>query len=693
MPRAESHPGQVPGGSKTGPRPWPDWSKISLGVISQETIEAVRHRVSIVSVIGDRVRLERKGQAYLGLCPFHKEKSPSFNVNPERGFFYCFGCHASGNVISFIQQLDNLTFPEAVRELAERAGITVTETGSLDEQKREAEARRRKEELFGAGSVAAEYFERCLQQHPLAKYAQAELARRQLEPGRSQQVADALKAFRVGYAPYGWDGLSKHLRQVGFNLRAAEAVGLLGERKSGDGHYDRFRHRLMFAVIDLQGRVVAFSGRALEEPTPDDLRRAGLAPTGQAAGEAPAKYYNSPESPIYRKRETVFGLFQARQAVREQDRCVVVEGNFDVLSLHAQGLRHVVAPLGTAFTVEQAKQITRYTRQVTFLFDGDAAGQRATAAAREPCQKEALLPRVSRLPQGTDPDELARKQGIAAVQRVLDGSRPLLEYLIDMALRSGFASDDAQARAAKIREVKALIDQEEDPLVREMASRYAYEEAARRLGIGTGEGDARGLRALLSAVTGEAVRREPNRSEEGRRDAGRNEAPRPAPAPSKTTAPPERARSPSRVEAIRDQVLGAALEYPDLLQEPEIVALLDVVDGPLALGLIVIRGWSSRDASALAALRADPPALLAEFPEPLRPQVALRLVAPQLSSRDAAREVLSENLAKLLRQSRNRELSSMQDELRRLADSGDLDAQFELLKRRSEQARAKHRLD
>ncbi|HEU4578831.1 MAG TPA: DNA primase [Polyangiaceae bacterium] len=658
-------------------------------MISQETIEAVRHRVSIVSVIGDRVRLERKGQAYLGLCPFHKEKTPSFNVNPERGFFYCFGCHASGNVISFIQQLDNLTFPEAVRELAERAGITVTETGSLDEQKREAEARRRKEELFGAGNLAADYFERCLQQHPLAKYAQAELARRQLEPGRSQQVADALKAFRVGYAPYGWDGLARHLRQVGFNLRAAEAVGLLGERKSGDGHYDRFRHRLMFAVIDLQGRVVAFSGRALEEPAAEDLRRAGLAAAGPSTGEPPAKYYNSPESPIYRKRETVFGLFQARQAVREQDRCVVVEGNFDVLSLHAQGLRHVVAPLGTAFTAEQAKQITRYTRQVTFLFDGDAAGQRATAAAREPCQKEGLLPRVSRLPQGVDPDELARTQGVAAVQRVLDGSRPLLEYLIDVALRSGFASDDAQARAAKIREVRALIDQEEDPLVREMASRYAYEEAARRLGIGIGDGDARGLRALLSAVSGEAARPELGRREE----SPRREPPRPAqPAPAKTTAPPERARSPSRVEAIRDQILGAALEYPDLLQEPEIVALLDVVDGPLALGLIVIQRLSSGDANAQAALRADPPAFLAEFPEPLRPQVALRLVAPQLSSRDAAREVLSENLAKLQRQSSNRELSSMQDELRRLADSGDLDAQFELLKRRSEQARAKHRL-
>jgi DNA primase len=648
-------------------------------VISQETIEAVRHQVSIVSVIGDRVRLERKGQTYLGLCPFHKEKTPSFNVNPERGFFYCFGCQASGNVISFIQQLDNLTFPEAVRELAERAGITVAETGSLDEQKREAEARRRKDELFGAGNVAAEYFERCLQQHALAKYALAELARRQLEPGRNPMVADALRAFRVGYAPYGWEGLSRHLRQLGFNLRAAETVGLIGERKSGDGHYDRFRHRLMFAVLDLQGRVIAFSGRALEEPTADDLRAAGLAPTAQggAAPEPPAKYYNSAESPIYRKREVVFGLFQARQAVREQDRCVVVEGNFDVLSLHAQGLRNVVAPLGTAFTVEQAKQITRYTRNVTFLFDGDAAGQRATGAAREPCQKEGILPRVASLPQGVDPDELAREQGVAAVERVLSGSRPLLEHLIDVALRSGFATDDAAARAAKIREVKALIDQEEDPLVRDMAGRHA-DEVAGRLGILSGAGDARGLRALRSAVGGEAG--------SVARAAGAPGSPGP-----RSSAPPERARSPSRVEAIREQILGAALEYPALLLEPEIVLLLEVVDGDLALGLATLR--RQRESAQLSgAAQIEPAALIADFPEALRPQVALRLAAPELLALDRAREVIVDNLHKLARLRQPRERAGVVEELRQAAERGEFDSQLEVLQRQLARAKARHGL-
>jgi len=644
-------------------------------VISQETIEAVRHQVSIVSVIGDRVRLERRGQAYLGLCPFHKEKTPSFNVNPERGFFYCFGCQASGNVISFIQQLDNLTFPEAVRELAERAGISVTETGSLDEQKREAEARRRKDELFSAGTIAAEYFERCLEQHPLAHYALAELARRQLEPSRGQLVAEALRAFRVGYAPHGWDGLSKHLRQTGFNLRAAETVGLIGERKSGDGYYDRFRHRLMFAVVDLQGRVIAFSGRALAEPTPEELRKAGGAPTrGPAAGapanEAPAKYYNSPESPIYRKREVVFGLFQARQAVREQDRCVVVEGNFDVLSLHAQGLKNVVAPLGTAFTVEQAKQIARYTRNVTFLFDGDAAGQRATGAAREPCQKEGIVPRVARLPRGVDPDELAREQGRQGLERVLEGSRPLLEYLIDAALESGFSTDDAVARAGKIGEVRALIQSEEDPMVRALAQRH-MDDVAGRLGIL--DGDGRGLRALRSAVQGEAPR-----------------VPEPA-AAARSSAPPERARSPSRVEAIRQQILGAALEYPALLVEPEIMALLEVVDGDLALGLATLRRL--REAAELGGpVPTEPAALVAEFPAPLRPQVALRLAAPELPALDRAREVLADNLQKLARLQQPRERASVVEELRRAAARGDLDSQLEVLQRQLARAKARHGL-
>jgi DNA primase len=643
-------------------------------VISHETIEAVRHRANIIAIIGERVRLERRGQSHIGLCPFHKEKSPSFHVNAEKGFYYCFGCQATGNVISFIQQLDGLTFPEAVRELAERAGIEVQETGSAVDRKQEAEARRRKDELYVAGSLAADYFERCLREHPLGHLARAELSRRQLDPQHAEGASEALAAFRVGYAPHGWDGLARHLRDAGFNLRAAEAVGLLGERRSGDGHYDRFRHRLMFAVMDLQGRVIAFSGRSLDEPTAEQLAHAGIAAPRQASSspaEPPAKYYNSPESPIYRKREAVFGLFQARQAVREHDRCVVVEGNFDVVSLHARGIKHVVAPLGTAFTAEQASQIKRYTNNVTFLFDGDAAGQRATRAAREPCQKQGLLGRVAQPPRGLDPDEMVRQGGREAIDRVLAGSRALLEYLIDTALQSGFSTDDAVARAAKIREVGELIAAEEDPAVRAMAERHA-DEVAGRLGIVASE-DVQGFRAIRSAVLG----------------AARGQGSAAAPAPRAAT--PEQARSPSRVDQIRLQVLGAALEFPALLAEPTVAELLDVVEGDLALGLKVIEGLSTEGGDA-ASFSADPAAFIGQFPEALRAQVSMRLAVPELATLEAARSVLVENLWKMRRLRQRRERATVVEELRRAAATGDLDMELSLLQSQLARAKARHGL-
>jgi DNA primase len=643
-------------------------------VISHETIEAVRHRANIIAIIGERVRLERRGQSHIGLCPFHKEKSPSFHVNAERGFYYCFGCQATGNVISFIQQLDGLTFPEAVRELAERAGVEVQETGSTIDRQQETEARRRRDELYVAGSLAAEYFERCLREHPLGHLARAELSRRQLDAEHATGAAEALAAFRVGYAPYGWDGLARHLRDASFNLRAAEAVGLLGERRSGDGHYDRFRHRLMFAVMDLQGRVIAFSGRSLAEPSPEELAAAGIPaprPTPGKVAEPPAKYYNSPESPIYRKREAVFGLFQARQFVRENDRCVVVEGNFDVVSLHARGIKHVVAPLGTAFTAEQASQIKRYTTNVTFLFDGDAAGGRATRAAREPCQKQGLLARVAQPPQGLDPDEIVRQGGREAIDRILAGSRALLEYLIDTALQSGFSTDDAVARAAKVREVGELIAAEEDPAVRSMAERHA-DDVAGRLGIVAGE-DIKGFRAIRSAVLGAA------------RGPGASAAPAPR------AATPEQARSPSRVDQIKFQVLGAALEFPALLGEPNVAELLEVAEGDLGVGLKVIQELSAQGRD-LASVAADPAAFIGEFPESLRAQVSMRLAVPELTKAEAARSVLVENLWKLRRLHQRRERASVVEELRHAAATGDLETELSLLSRQLARAKARHGL-
>jgi DNA primase len=623
-------------------------------VIAQETIDAVRQRVSIVTVIGERLKLERRGQSHVGLCPFHKEKSPSFHVNVERGFFYCFGCKATGNVIGFVQQLDGLTFPEAVRVIAERAGIEIVETGSAIERKQEQEERRRREELYEANLAAAEFYERCLTQHPLASYAWAELGRRELSRS-DPTMAAALGAFKVGYAPHGWDELATHLRGAGVSRRAAEAVGLLVQRKSGDGYYDRFRHRLMFAVMDLAGKVIAFSGRALEEP-PGERE--------VAKDQKPAKYINSPESPIYKKREAVFGLFQARQAVREQDRCVVVEGNFDVVSLHARGIGNVVAPLGTAFTPDQASQIARYSRNAVFVFDGDLAGQKAIAASREPCQQAGLTARAARLPDGTDPDELIRKQGREAVERLLGGAQPLLEYLIDASLRTGFSSDDAQARVAKIKEVEELIKAETDPTLRSMAVNFA-DSVAGRLGIT----DVRTFRALKAAVASAAQGGPKPRSES-----------RPAPAP-------EQARSPQRIEHIAHQVLGAVLEYPELLVDPEVVVALSVAEGDLAMALLQVQQLGA-DLGRL-----EPAAYAARFPESLRELVIQRLAAPEMKELSRGRAVLLENLVKLRRLQQRREQPIVVEELRRAQQSGDLEAQMNLLRQAQARARARHGLD
>src|SRR4051812_21526952 len=295
-------------------------------MIGQETIDRVRRETKLVELVGETVKLQRRGRSFTGLCPFHKEKTPSFHVNAERGFYHCFGCHASGDAFKFVQETEGLDFVEAVRSLAERAGIDVIENETDAERKQQAEAKQRQKELYDLNDRAAEYFERMLREHPLSEAARAELARRGLVPtSPTDEMADALQAFRIGYAPYGWDGLARFLRESGLSAKAAETVGLLAPRKNGPGHYDRFRHRLMFAVIDVQGHVVAFSGRALDEPTADDLRAAGVESMGSGgSGEAPAKYVNSPESPVYRKREAVFGLYQSRQALRGGDPCLVV---------------------------------------------------------------------------------------------------------------------------------------------------------------------------------------------------------------------------------------------------------------------------------------------------------------------------------------------------------------------------------
>ncbi len=438
---------------------------------------------------------------------------------------------------------------------------------------------------------------------------------------------------------------------------AAEKIGVIVPRKTGVGYYDRFRHRLMFAVLDLQGRVVAFSGRALSEPEPSELLELGLESTAQPGAEPPAKYLNSPESPIYKKRETVFGLYQARQALRAGESCVVVEGNFDVMSLHARGIKQVVAPLGTAFTEEQARAICRFSKDVTLLFDGDAAGRRAVQASREPCRVAGLTAKVGLLPDKMDPDELVRTKGAEGVQRVLKAARPMLEHLIGAALDKEFAKADAP-RAGQPRARGGAVDPGRGQPVRP-----ADGADVRRSGRGASStprissSSWTPTRARSNAASGPATTRRPG------------SRPRPA-------AP----RSRDQSSEIGREILGIMLDFPELLNSDEAFEAVALLEGDLALALAAVR--QCRVGNSI-----EPEQVLAKLAPSIHPFALARLAAPRHELLEAARTELLGNIAKLKKLEQKQKTSVVLGELAQADRQGNIEEQNNLLLEKFENAR------
>ncbi|MBM4358415.1 MAG: toprim domain-containing protein [Deltaproteobacteria bacterium] len=633
-------------------------------MISPETIAAVKERVDVVAVVGETVALRRAGRTWKGLCPFHKEKSPSFHVNPERGYFHCFGCGEKGSAIDFLIKLEGHTFPEAVRILAERFGVEVVETGAADPDRARYERQKReKDDLHGVMRLAAAFYVEQLQRHPLASIARAELARRGLPHDTVDQVVrQALDGFHVGYAPYGWDGLARYLERQGVSADLASRLELIRPRQTGKGHYDLFRHRLMFAVLDRMGRVVAFSGRALEEPGDDELRRAGLEPLRRAEassrdeGRAPPKYVNSPETPIYVKGDTVFGLHQARHAIRDAQQAILVEGNFDVLALHARGLINVVAPLGTAFTPAQARLVRKYAPTAVVMFDGDQAGRKATVAVRGPALEAGLGIRVANLPAGADPDDYSRAHGIDAVRRVVSASQGMLEYLLDRAFE-GIKTGSADEIGACLKNVRRYLSEESDADVRAMAKAYADRLAGKVLVNGRPLAD---MRALERTVEGALAR-----PSAGPGVPSRREDARPA-------SPSSRSRVLSR--AIDEAVLGALLDFPGLLADPEVEAALLESEGELALAVAVIRQAWERECGRLAH------EVLDELPRSVHAFASGRLAAPRFSEAQEARAELMENAKKLKGRSMQVDRAAALEQMQRASRLGDREAEDELLR-------------
>jgi DNA primase len=622
-------------------------------MISKDTISLIRERTDILAVVSESVpSLKKRGRRFVGLCPFHKEKTPSFNVNPDTGVYHCFGCKESGDAFTFLERIEGYAFIEAVRALAERAGVAIEETrgGAPSEADRHKKER---ETLYGAMHIAATWYETQLREHPDRAYASEELARRGLEAS-----AEVVQAFRVGYAPSNWDGLASFFKRQGVSPAVAETVGLTVPRSSGAGYYDRFRHRLMFAVIDTQGRVVAFSGRALAPIADDESTRAG------ASSDPPPKYINSPESPIYTKGATLFGLWQARHVIRQKENAILVEGNFDVVSLHARGIENVVAPLGTAFTVDQAKLLRRYAIDVTLLFDGDAAGRKAARAAEEPCEKAGLDAKVALLPDRCDPDDFVRTKGQDALNHTVAQARGLLEYLIDVELDDTFNAADLRERVVRIERVASVLARLSDPVVRGMLKAYA-DYAASRLDLVRSAPNAFGAleRKVVAAARAARVLLGPRPSE------------------ARVTA-----RRPGYEE--RKAIVGAILDFPVLLDDSEVARVLELLEGESARIVATIANCTR--VSARGEKRLDSSDFLAQMSPAIQAFASARLAAPAHEAIEQARTTVIANAKKLRETNIARETRETVREQER--DVGDWEAGVERVKHVDALVRERHGL-
>lgn len=399
----------------------------------------VREAADIVQVIGEYIELKKAGSRFTGLCPFHAEKTPSFSVNPQGQFFHCFGCGESGDVFSFLMKYNRLTFPEALKDLAKKYQIDMPEP-QLSEADRQR--MREREMLYRVNDEAARIYQACLTEAPVAEGARKYLAER----GVPQKV---MQDFRLGYAPepqqVGWSYVISALQKKNLAIQDIERAGLAVKNDRG-GWYDRFRDRVLFPIMDMSGRVVAFGGRIL--------------------GDGKPKYMNSPESPVFDKSRLLFGLYQHREGIRTRRQAIVVEGNFDLLLLAVHGFDNVVAPLGTALTNQHIRSLRGYCDEVVLLFDGDSAGLKAAMRSIPFFLAEQVDARVAVLPAGHDPDSLVLEQGPEGVRKLVDAASPLGEFAYDYLVQEHGTTLEGKNRIVK--ELQEIIGVSTDPMQRSL---------------------------------------------------------------------------------------------------------------------------------------------------------------------------------------------------------------------------------
>lgn len=418
------------------------------GLIPPATLEQIRSASDIVEIIGGYLPLKRAGANFVALCPFHKEKSPSFNVNPHRQIFHCFGCHKGGDVFTFVKEYENIGFMDAIRRLAERAKIPLEFENNPGQQ----QARHIKDALLQIHEQITQRW-----QTALANDANGQIARDYLE--KRGVGEDAIKLFRLGYAPDVWDDTVNWAKSKNLELDLVEQAGLILKKETG-GYYDRFRGRLMFPICDEQGRVVAFSGRIL------------------SGDEKTAKYVNSPETPIFTKGKMFFGLDKSKRALLDAKFAVVCEGQLDLIACYMAGIKNMVAPQGTALTADHARILKRYVEEVVLCFDSDNAGQNATVRSLDSLLAAGLAVRVATVPAPHDPDSFIKEQGADSFQQLLEKAEGFFDYYLNRLC----ITNDVNTDKGRVAIVRAMAENLRKTDNKVLLDKYAQKTAI-RLGV------------------------------------------------------------------------------------------------------------------------------------------------------------------------------------------------------------------
>jgi len=613
----------------------------ALPLVPREKIDDVRDRTNIVDVVKRYVELKRAGTgSWKGLCPFHTEKTPSFHVHETRQFFHCFGCGEKGDVFGFLQKIEQRSFTEVLRDLAQQAAVELPEREmSPGERRARQDAESERDRLLRVMELATAFFESCYAAPP-GEAARAYVEKRGIGP-------EILKRFRVGYAPAGWKALQEHLSGKGVASADAERLGLVGVNERG--RYDFFRDRVMLPVFDRQKRVIGFGSRLLDPEAKD------------------RKYVNSPDSPLFHKKECLYGLHVALEAIRKSGTAIVVEGNFDVLALHEAGIEEAVAPMGTALTMEQVGMLARVARRAVVIFDGDTAGKRAAEKAVPLFVDADLDGRVARLPGGQDPDDFVRQHGAAAFRQLTEAGRPMLDQFIQDAAQD----TTVPGRIATLESVAALLVRVKDRTTQEL---YAQRLTA-VLGL-TAAQVTRALREAREQAQAQRERSTASRGHESSADA--------APAPTTAPAVPVSERTLPRDEM---ELLALLVTYPEVVNTDEAARAGDLLVDPGSRELY----RTAREALANTG-RLDVPAWLEAGPPDVRRSLSAALMDGGLSQADNPSAKLRALTARLELQRVEAEISMTLRLLEQARSRGDVDAMNAALRRHQALGNAKQGL-